>query len=394
MRMFFLWLLYKINALYEDYGSNLLSNLWPYYKAWIFLSIIFKLVDMFGFISEGPYAKSSAMLRYTIMPIVYFSIGIPICFYIGWKFSDWARSQYVDYSYFSESGGKIKNDRKLKNDQKPHDYDDDDNYTDNHKEISIEDTFINSYKHGLAAGFKRAASSSSNRKALTPRYETKSGFLVGVDTPKGIDSYDPEKLSSEAYKFTGTFYLQGATKQSVTLSYDSNEERSYYNGYLVRIVSGTGSGQSRFIISYNGETKVAWVDKEWEIIPDDTSMYQLLLSQAYWKSEPASMVNVKASSIVIDGTGTYIRNDKMANEAPKIDEAPKVDEVTEPEVKADPEPEIKIISNTEVEIKPDLGSNDNLNKPKNNLTGDDGEIIDDADNPAITLEELLRNQKK
>lgn len=51
----------------------------------------------------------------------------------------------------------------------------------------------------------------------------------------------------------------------------------YYNGWQIKIIEGTGAGQTRTITDYNpGAPNVAEVDSDWGIQPDHTSKYQIL----------------------------------------------------------------------------------------------------------------------
>jgi hypothetical protein len=45
---------------------------------------------------------------------------------------------------------------------------------------------------------------------------------------------------------------------------------------LVYIETGTGAGQTRLILQYNGSTKVATVDRDWRVNPDNTSEFVIL----------------------------------------------------------------------------------------------------------------------
>ncbi len=42
---------------------------------------------------------------------------------------------------------------------------------------------------------------------------------------------------------------------------------------MITITDGTGAGQSRMILEYNGATQTAVVDRNWKVIPDATSVY-------------------------------------------------------------------------------------------------------------------------
>jgi hypothetical protein len=91
---------------------------------------------------------------------------------------------------------------------------------------------------------------------------------------------------------TAAGIAQGGTITSVTLSNLASIENDYYNGWWVKITSGTGMNQVRKIKSYNGSTKVAEIytsseqtgilgnpqpieGMDFSTIPDSTSTYAL-----------------------------------------------------------------------------------------------------------------------
>lgn len=49
-----------------------------------------------------------------------------------------------------------------------------------------------------------------------------------------------------------------------------------YAGYTVRLLSGTGAGQERFVSAYDAETRVATVRPAWTTAPDNTTVYEVL----------------------------------------------------------------------------------------------------------------------
>lgn len=59
-----------------------------------------------------------------------------------------------------------------------------------------------------------------------------------------------------------------------TLGSVLTNDQAYY-GLAVYIYSGTGSGQRRWIIKYEGATRTATVDAAWATAPDATSIYSL-----------------------------------------------------------------------------------------------------------------------
>lgn len=70
---------------------------------------------------------------------------------------------------------------------------------------------------------------------------------------------------------TGT--AQAGAAGTITLSSASSTSNLQYEGRLIRITSGTGSGQENIITTYNGTTKVATVIANWVTVPDATSIY-------------------------------------------------------------------------------------------------------------------------
>jgi hypothetical protein len=84
-------------------------------------------------------------------------------------------------------------------------------------------------------------------------------------------------IAIEAIKYvdTGISNKQAtsATSYSITKSTESMEKDRWDN-YLIEITSGTGIGQSRRIVSNNSTT--FYVEKKWDITPDNTSVYRVI----------------------------------------------------------------------------------------------------------------------
>lgn len=70
---------------------------------------------------------------------------------------------------------------------------------------------------------------------------------------------------------TGT--AQAGASCQITLAAGASSTDNLYRGQSIHIQSGTGAGQTKVIRSYTGSTKVALIDFEWEITPDNTSVY-------------------------------------------------------------------------------------------------------------------------
>jgi hypothetical protein len=74
---------------------------------------------------------------------------------------------------------------------------------------------------------------------------------------------------------TGTAAGPGVGNNQIILDVNASTVDGAYDPAVVAIVNGTGSGQSRLILEYKGSTKAATVDRNWKVLPDDTSEYSI-----------------------------------------------------------------------------------------------------------------------
>lgn len=63
---------------------------------------------------------------------------------------------------------------------------------------------------------------------------------------------------------------------SITLDGTASATNEIYDSNLIVITGGTGAGQSRVIVEYNGSTRVAIVNQTWDVTPDNTSTYEII----------------------------------------------------------------------------------------------------------------------
>ena len=89
-------------------------------------------------------------------------------------------------------------------------------------------------------------------------------------TPSAV-SGNVTLTASTTHHDSGT--LQAGTSTTVTLKATASAIDDVYNGMYVNITGGTGSGQTRLIVDYNGTTKVATVGEAFTTTPDATSTY-------------------------------------------------------------------------------------------------------------------------
>ncbi|MFZ2992512.1 MAG: hypothetical protein WA061_02240 [Microgenomates group bacterium] len=71
----------------------------------------------------------------------------------------------------------------------------------------------------------------------------------------------------------GTAVGAGVNGNQIILDSTASSVDGSYDPSLIAIVSGTGAGQCRLILQYEGATKLATVDRTWRVLPDATSDY-------------------------------------------------------------------------------------------------------------------------
>lgn len=62
---------------------------------------------------------------------------------------------------------------------------------------------------------------------------------------------------------------------TIKLNAAASDTDDFYKGNVIRIIGGTGVGQSATITAYDGSTKVATVSPSWTTVPDNSSAYAI-----------------------------------------------------------------------------------------------------------------------
>ncbi len=94
--------------------------------------------------------------------------------------------------------------------------------------------------------------------------------------------------------------VQGSGSNTIKLSESENSSADFYKDYYVEISAGAGSGQIRKITGYDGNTKVATVESNWDIRPDKTSLYKLYrYSYEVDVTENESNKNLKTITVTV-----------------------------------------------------------------------------------------------
>lgn len=73
---------------------------------------------------------------------------------------------------------------------------------------------------------------------------------------------------------------QGGNTNTITLGLSASSLDNYYKDLYIKIISGTGSGQTKKIYGYSGISKLASIEGQWETIPDVSSVY--LIDSSYY----------------------------------------------------------------------------------------------------------------
>lgn len=105
---------------------------------------------------------------------------------------------------------------------------------------------------------------------------------------------------------TGT--AQAGSTNTITLASGASSTNGIYDPGLVRIDSGTGAGQSRLIIDYNGTTKVAVVDRDWRVAPDATSEYTVIASPNLLSTNEGLAQAGTSTSITLNSSASSVDN--------------------------------------------------------------------------------------
>ncbi len=103
---------------------------------------------------------------------------------------------------------------------------------------------------------------------------------------------------------------QAGSSNTITLDASAIATNDYYNGCLISLVSGMGNGQTRLITNYVGSTKVATVDWDWIVNPDNSTSF--VISHA---NQPALTSNLEVSTDIGDPLSAAVPGAYNAGEA-------------------------------------------------------------------------------
>jgi hypothetical protein len=105
---------------------------------------------------------------------------------------------------------------------------------------------------------------------------------------------------------TGT--AQAGTVNTITLANTASATNGTYDPSVIRLSGGTGIGQARLIIDYNGTSKVAVVDRDWRTTPDNTTTYDILAEPNLQSTNEGLAQAGAANSITLNSEASAISN--------------------------------------------------------------------------------------
>jgi hypothetical protein len=137
---------------------------------------------------------------------------------------------------------------------------------------------------------------------VTPN-NTTTFALMPADSPTLNASLQVSANVATATIRTGT--AQAGSANAITLDAGASTINNIYSGDQITLTGGTGVGQTRSIVSYNGTTKAATIAPGWTTIPDNTSTFAVsanLTPSAYSTQGVATAAS--ASTITLDATAS------------------------------------------------------------------------------------------
>lgn len=108
--------------------------------------------------------------------------------------------------------------------------------------------------------------------------------------------------------------LQGATSTTATLDTGANATNQFFRGCILIIFSGTGSGQARRVLSYDGTTKVCVVSPAWAVNPTTGSGYLMMqwvdMSTGSGLGALTRTIGITAGGNPVEGASVWVTTDE------------------------------------------------------------------------------------
>lgn len=121
---------------------------------------------------------------------------------------------------------------------------------------------------------------------------------------KGNTHNIPTSAGRRLRQLAGNIYDDGTAQaggvNNLTLAAGASAVDGVYFQTYLAIVEGTGAGQGHHIVGYNGTTKVATIDDDWVVQPDNTSVYILYGSGSHEAIEEGTPTAVSNNTITLN----------------------------------------------------------------------------------------------
>ncbi len=109
---------------------------------------------------------------------------------------------------------------------------------------------------------------------------------------------------NDPFSAVTTQTAHAGASNSITLASGASSASGTYVGQVITTTGGTGSGQSKTIIAYDGSTKIAIVDSAWSVNPNNTTTYTIAaLTQAQTQANIQALVKVLKFRAIGQGAG-------------------------------------------------------------------------------------------
>lgn len=152
-----------------------------------------------------------------------------------------------------------------------------------------------------------------------------SGGAAGTSAAELVDDTWDEVLSKAAHNVansagryvrrTGTFFIwegdaqgPGTGTNQIQLDTGASSVDGAYDPAAVSILDGTGAGQTRLILQYEGSTRIATVDRDWKVNPDATSEFVIFPDSGRGHVNEGLAQGGTASTITLNTLGSPIDN--------------------------------------------------------------------------------------
>lgn len=133
---------------------------------------------------------------------------------------------------------------------------------------------------------------------------TKTATIAGAwaTTPDNTSVYAIRMANTPIIDATGDLLASVTNSTTVVIGSGASATDSIYVGAPLKIIAGTGAGQTRTITAYVGSNKTATVDHAYSPVPDATSVYRVGLAENATLDGSGRVTLTPAEHTAISGT--------------------------------------------------------------------------------------------